>query len=273
MDEIAEFLSKVVRGNNNAITIAKEMKDGVNTITVNMKQAKLMPKRMESPARSHHFHAVAGFIEYVKAEKTERTLVLADINEPCVYAILDDRAMYGFERVDLKPALDPRFAMLARTLLCEDDQPYDIADFALAVMRNRNVLAGSVAEAQQLAILMQQITVSSEITACSGSGGIGFNGIMCKTSVKAGTGETKANLPTTIAVKLPIYLNTQAVEFDLDITVSASRDGAAMVSVDAPELELRKFEVFEDILKQIKVTDGIVVAYGTPGVSGWEYNK
>ncbi|KKL71085.1 hypothetical protein LCGC14_2098470 [marine sediment metagenome] len=248
MEEIREILSQVARGNNNAITIAKEMKDGVNTITVNMKQERVMPERMESPPRAHIFHTAEGFIEYIKAEKTEHTLVLADINRACVHAILNDRATHGFEGVCLEPALDPRFALLTKTLL--HGGPIPIAEFALAVMRNRNVMAGTPAKAQQLAILMQQITVSSQITACSADLGIGLNGVLCKTSVKAGEGETQVNIPSSIAVKLPIYLNTPEVEFDLDITLSAARSGEVIVSVDAPELDLRKYaQSISDILR------------------------
>lgn len=272
MDEISEILSQVARGQCNAITIARDMEGpGKASVAVNMKQERVMPERMESPARAHTFHTAEGFIEYVKAEKTERTLVLADITRACVNAILNDRAKHGFEGVSLEPALDPRFALLTKTLL--HGNPTPIAEFALAVMRNRNVMAGHPAKAQQLAILMQQITVSSEITACSADLGIGLNGVLCKTSVKAGEGKTQVNIPSSIAVKLPIYLNTPEVEFDLDITLSATRNGEVIVSIDAPELELRKYEVFETILAKIRGVDGIAVAYGWCGVSGWQYNK
>jgi hypothetical protein len=74
----------------------------------------------------------------------------------------------------------------------------------------------------------------------------------------------------TIPVKLPLFIETEPVEFVLVLTIDADRDGNCNVTIDAPELELRKFETFEKMMKSFDETDCRVV-YGDYGTVKWEY--
>lgn len=257
---------------NTMDVVKKVLGDGKKeNVTVTLGRKRIMPERMESPARAHVFHDADGFVSYVDANKTDNTLVLATVDDSRVFAVLDDRAEEGFERIYLIPAKDPRFVLLEKSLL---QQRMSIESFAIAVMRNREIIQDTdKLSARDLALAMQQITVSEKIENCSGIGATSVNGVMCTSTVKAGQAEAKIDIPDILTVKVPIYLNTEAVEFDIDITVLNQR-GAVMAVVDSPQLEVRRFEVFENqILAPIKEMDDVDVSYGYPATEVWEYNK
>jgi len=269
-ETLKQFVEAVELGNVNALTIAKKLGEDGKEVVINLEKKRVMPERMESPPRAHVFHDAAGFIGYLKTNKTNNTVVLADVDQVVVEAVLDDQASMGFETIALKPPYHPEFALLAKTLL---DRTLSIEQFAIAVMRNRNVIAGGSESTRQLALSMSQITVSSKIEACVGAGKKSVNGVMCTTEVKSGVAEEQIELPDSITVLLPIYINTAAVSFDIDITVTAERGGNVQVTTDSPTLGVRKFEVFQEILSPIEKMDGVAVSYGVLKTAQWKYNQ
>jgi hypothetical protein len=105
-----------------------------------------------------------------------------------------------------------------------------------------------------------------------GAGKKSVNGVMCETQVKAGTAEEKIEIPDSIRIKTPIWFETEAVEFDMDLTVIAAYRGEEVkVFVDAPELELRKAQVFKNVLDPIKKMDGVLVTMGQAHHTEWRY--
>ena len=95
---------------------------------------------------------------------------------------------------------------------------------------------------------------------------------MVETSISAGANtQQPIALPEAIKFKVPIYLNTEEVIFDITIKLAHDEVDVYIVT-DAPELELRKFEVFEKILEPIKAMEGVLVSYGTPATENWNYN-
>lgn len=266
-----QFVKAVGQNENNSINVVKKvLDDGKENVTINLQRTNVMPERMESPARAHIFHDAEGFIEYLKSNRTQKTLVLADIDNICVSAVLDDNAKNGFETIKLYPPLHPKFALLEETLL---NKKMGIATFARAVMRNRAIIKDTASvTAKDLAMAMQQITVASETTQSVGIGKVAINGVVCKTEISAGTAEEKIELPNSFEVEVPIYLNTKSKRFGIDITISTSR-GEIIVDVDCPELEVKKFEVFEEILCPIKKLKDMCVTYGKPQTSNWKYNN
>jgi len=270
-NDVKEFLQNVNELGSNALSVSKKLlEDGKEQVTLDLRRTRVMPERMESPPRAHVFHEVDGFLTYIDENRTPSTVIFADVPNTRISAILDDKAERGFEKITFEALHHPEFILLNKTLL---DDTMDIMTFARNLMRNRNVLAGDPEKARQLAMMMRQITVSSKITACSGVGAKSVNGIMCTTEAKAGVAEDQIDLPDSVAVKVPIYIDTKPVQFDIDLTMTADRTGNVEVTTDSPELELRKFEVFQLIMEQVAAINGVLVTMGKPMTNEWAYNK
>lgn len=279
METVRSFLTEVAEGDCNILALSrKELTNGKDGVTCTMQRKRAMPERMESPARAHTFHDAAGFVAYLNGINAadpakENMVVMADVEceEWEVVCILDENARNGFEVIRLRPAKHPVFVMLEETLL--DVGTMSMARLALAVMRNRAVIVDTPqVTAKDLAMIMQQITVATETKACTGVGKHAVNGVMVVTEIKGGPVDELVELPDTITVKLPIYLNTEPVQFGLDLTIGIDR-GEPVAVIDAPELVVGKFEVFEEMIKPIKAMEGVFVSYGRIQTADWKYNK
>ncbi len=268
---IEQFVKQVKEGDKNVIDVSKKvLEGGKEVVTVELTKRKVMPDRMESPARAHVFHVAPGFIAYIEENKTDNTIVMANVSNTHIFAVLDDKAKLGFETIALNPPYDARFELLQKTLL---GKQLPIDAFARHVMRNRPIIIDSAdMTAKDLAMAMQQITISSETVQGMGVGKKAVNGLMCKTTIAAGTEEAPVELPDSFEVEVPIFLGTDPVKFGVDVTIT-TQSGQVWATVDAPEIEVKKFEVFEQILEPIKAIDGVLVSYGWPNTDDWKYNK
>jgi hypothetical protein len=172
------------------------------------------------------------------------------------------------------PPYHPRFELLRETLL----GTHEVAEFAMGVMRNREVIIGvdgqaGAANGRSLALLMKQITIASEVTAEEGVGNNAVNGVMVKTSVKAGDAKSKVDLPESIQVQVPIYLNTPQVRIDIQVTVKPLRAERVAIICDAPELPVIEHDLFDEILHEVRSLEGALVSYGSVQFTDWTYNK
>lgn len=269
---LKDFLSNIEELHVNALSVAKELTaDGTPKITVNLEKKRAMPERMESPPRSHQFYDVPSFVAFVRANKTPGTLVMANIKATKIEAVLDDRAEKGFEVVTLRPALHPSFEMLEAIL----NEKMPAMDFAEAMMRNREILGETLVEGKQLALLWQQLTVSSKIEAAVGCAKTSVNGVMCTTTVKGGVGQNVVELPDDIAVNVPLFINRPVRSFSLIITVLAGQHGNVLISADAPEIEVLKYQEIQAMAEEVKkaLAGEVQVAVGTLATGSWSYNK
>jgi len=273
MNDVEESIKHVQKNEISVVSLAKELlKDGKEQIKVVLERNKIMPERMESPPREHIFHDVAGFGAFLAANKTNNTVVFADVNSVSIVAVLDDQAGRGFETVSLSPPYHPEFQLLDDSLL---NKKMAIETFAQGVMRNRKIIKDTPAcDANSLAMAMQQLTVATGIVQAIGDGKTSVNGVMTTTSITTGGPEAKErlDLPDSITVEVPIYLKTEAVTFDIDLTISTKSE-AVIVVTDSPELELKKYEVFETMMEGIRKSKKITVVYGCPRESSWKYNS
>jgi hypothetical protein len=254
-NSIKNFLEEVGNMQHNALSVSQQvLADGGKEVTLNLSRKSIMPERMESPARAHIFHDADGFIAYLQANKPAIVdgvpsgvmLVLADVSAKKVVAVLNDKAGKGFEQIILAPPYHPEYTLLSTTLL---NKQLGITEFAETVLRNRSVTHAAkindAKAARDIALLFSQITVSKKVTACTGTGNKSTNGVMVETSISAGTNTTTpVELPDSIKFQVPIYLNTEEVVFSVDLTIKLCGDEVYIVT-DAPEVELKKFEVFE----------------------------
>ena len=246
---IKSFLNEVEQLSCNALTVSKKLlAEGKEEVTVNLERRKVMPERMESPGRAHEFYDVPGFTRYVKANAGKHAIVLADTVGGTIAAVFNESETHGLEKVRLCPAPFPAFKMLMGMIGVKER----IEMFAEQAMRNRAVLGETDGEGKEFAMLMQQITISSRITARKGTGRKSVNGIMCTTEVTGGPeGHVDIDLPDSIKATVPLYVNRPAVTFSIDLTILASHDEAIMCTA-APELEVLKYQEFENMLSEIK---------------------
>lgn len=238
MDELSSFLSKVDGMCVNAMTVSKKvLDDGKEEITLNLANKKVMPDRMESPARAHVFHDANGFASYLKSNKSENLLVLIDTKNKRVAAVLDDKAKQGYEVVQFSPPYHPKFTLFEENLL----GAFDVKEFAKGVMMCRDLIAGVDGDekyaGKQLALLMKQITVSNKITAENGTGVECVNGVVIETNVRAGkseeqTGgkeELKAKFSANASLKLSVGLQYSKgvfhIKTDIDKTLPKKPSG------------------------------------------------
>ena len=271
-NDVDKAVKRVQENEASVITILKEHSDIEGKGVVTLRREKVMPERMESPARDHIFHDVAGFTKFIDANKTPNTVVFADVEGVAIRAVLNDKAEKGFEIVKLNPPYHPAFNLLRDSLL---NKTLPIEIFAQGVMRNRKIIKDTLAcDAKSLAMAMQQLTVATAIVQAIGDGKTSVNGIMTTTTVTSGAPEAKEHLdlPDSISVEVPIYLNTDPVSFCIDITISTKQE-MVIVTTDSPELELKKYEVFEEMMAGVKEIVGAAVVYGSPRHQAWAYNK
>lgn len=275
-NEVDKAVKCVKENEASVITLCKDLAGDEPIKTVRLERKKVMPTRMPSPARSHVFFDVEGFVQFIhdnKPKVSRHMIIFADAVAVEIDVILDDRAENGFERATLRPPYHPEFILLNDALL---DKSLPIASFAQGVMRNRKVIKDTDSQdARSIAMAMQQLTVATAIVQAIGDGKTSMNGLMTTTSVTTGTPEAKErlDLPDSLLVELPIYLNTEPVTFEIDITIS-TKNREVVAITDSPELEVRKFEVFEKMMAQIKGRkEGVVIVNGRPGQVNWSYNS
>ncbi len=270
--ELKQFLESVGVMDINAITVSKKLlADGKEEVTLNLANKKIMPERMESAPRAHIFHDVPGFVQYLDANKGNNSLVTADCDERKIQAVLSDSADRGREFIYLKPVLHPEFVLLSKLLACR----MPISDFARMAMRNRRVLGETEDDGRDFAMLMQQITISSKVTARIGTGAKCVNGLMCSTEVKGSDpAKVDVDVPDSIRANLPLYIGRPEVSFDVDLTVYARQDRAE-IAADAPELAVLHYEELKKILDEIgeALKAEVQVAPGELSYGRWDYNK
>jgi hypothetical protein len=273
--KLVDVLTEVVEGSTTSIKVFKDMVGDEKIARIEVSERPVEPIRKESPARDHVFYDAAGFIAFVEKNSTKDTIVLADVGENRAVAILDDHAKTGFESVHLEPQYHPLMKKVLKTILSCRGNMMEIKEFAIEVMRCRDVIvADENNNALDIAMLMQQITISSRVTSSHGTGKKSVNGLMCITEVKGQTdpeGEP-INLPDGITVEVPIFVNTEPVKFTIDLTIKAGQN-AAGISADSPDLDVQTFNVFEKMLEPIKEMDDVLFSLGSPDTAPWDYVK
>lgn len=272
MDTILkDFLEKVGEGQSNVLNVIRQMSPKGEQAELVLTKKQVMPDRMESPPRCHAFYEVEGFVGYLEKNKTKDTIIMADVKSSVIVAILDEKNKFGFEMIYLRPTRTPEFTLLSKML----DQEFPIERFASLAMRNRRVLGENEEAGRDFAMLMQQITISSKVTACIGSGSKSTNGLMCSTEVKAGVegSSTTIDLPDSIKARVALFCGRPERTFDIDLTILASQQRANIVA-DAPELEVLFNE--ETSLMAAEVSDAlgedIQTAAGQVLFGEWKYN-
>ena len=264
---VKTFLEEVGDLETNALVVTKKMLEGgKEEVTLNLTKKKIMPERMESPPRNHICHEATTFAQLIEKNISADTIVLIDVENEVVSAVLNDKAEKGFEVILLKPAMDPRFKILEQTILNKSLSP---KQFATAALLNRELMRAQ----PHLPMLLKQITIANNVVAHEGMGNNSVNGLTCETQVKAGRGSEEIVLPDEIEIETPIYIGTPIQNFKIQVTVLPQSATEVKIQVTSPDAELKKFQVFQDMLADIKALKDVLVGYGKPWYDNWKYNR
>jgi hypothetical protein len=263
---LSEWLRDVGQNNERTVGFAQEVLDenGGKTVRVTFEDRLVTPERAESPPRAHMFHDVDGFAEYLAANKTEHTVVLADVAGRVVSAVLNDRAEKQFEIVTYKPQVHPLFAPWMEQIgtTCRLEQ------FTQFLMANRRVVIEP--KGKELVYTLSQIRASDEITIRKGFGQGAVNGIMCKTTIQSETKAEAVDVPEILRLRMPLFVGTEEIEFEVDLMMLTAKS-EIFVELTSAELAERMLDVFERQLGEIDKIDGIITTLGRTAYSRWDY--
>jgi len=271
---INDILGDVKLGKQTLVEVSQEMvgeaksiKFAIENRQVQPEQPELPPK-MESPKRAHIFHDADGFAAYLAKYKTENTVVMVDVSEQVVYAIIDEVAKEGFEVVTMQPVVHPVFEPWQEIL--EESAFRNIRKFVNFLSENRRSIAEP--NGKQLVRMLGQVQVSRKTTLQRGFGTHSVNGIICEMDIMGEQKNEQLELPEIITIEAPLYLATDPVQLEVDLTIDAN-DSEVFVKCSSADLMQKRIESFEAMLEKVKAIDDVVVTLGTPTHNDWKYLK
>lgn len=269
---VNEILSEVPLGTQTLVDVSRKMLGGKETTVFAVEHRKIQPEppsippRRESPSRDHVFHDAIGFANYLKTYKTSNTVVLVDIQQQRAVAVLDEKAMNGFESVTLSPITHALFEPWD-DLLCAG-KGVSIRYFAEFLRKNRR---GVVApELRELIQMLSQIKVSRNITLHKGFGAHSLNGIVCEMEIAGAAQTEEIKLPETVVIEVPLFVATEKVKIEVDLIVDAN-DSEVFVKCSSADVLEKQIQAFDSMLEKVVAIDDVVVALGSPGYESWDY--
>ena len=263
-DAINGFLEQLARTHNNTVEVAKRLLDGTEHVEVTFKQEVVQPIRAESPPRAHVFWSVDGFIEYLQKYATNDLVVLADPTTGEMQAVLDETAATGFEGVSFEPLYHPLFGPWSDWI---GGAPRDIKAFAKFVLVQRHVIVEP--DPRMLAMMLSQIRVSKKVEAATGFGAESTNGVMIETKIKGQVQSTVVDLPETIVIECPVFMDCEPARMDVSLVVEDA--GGVMVQLISSDVEREKVAATQRMLDKVAGTLAAVVGLGKVEHGRWSY--
>ncbi len=214
-------------------------------------------------ARNHVFHSVNAFTQYLMREGDESTLVLADVAASKITAVLSEDSEIDREQIHFLAMLHPLFirwkALLGRAI--------PVLEFALFVMKFRSAVLQP--KGRELALLFTQIKASKNVTKRVGIGNKSLNGVTVELQIGSEKNSVEVDLPETIRIATPIYLDTDSIEIDLDILVTEQND-QLVVFLTAPAIEELMYKTFQSMVDTIGEKTEFCVGLGQVSQRAWE---
>ncbi|GAA5510021.1 hypothetical protein [Novipirellula caenicola] len=214
-------------------------------------------------ARDHEFHSIDAFCGYLSREcEVLSSLVLADVDSERMRATLDESAESDREFVQFAATTHPLF----RPWLDLVDTSTPVLDFALFAMRYRSAIVQP--DGRELALTFSQIKSSKTITKKSGVGAKTLNGVMVETVIGSERHEVAVELPERMTICVPLFLDTDPVDVDLDLLVTDTPNGI-VVFVAAPSLQEAKFRAFGQFVETVRKQTELLVGFGRVRERDW----
>ncbi len=270
-DVINEFIDKVSPGKPTTVELATKLTTGTTgpreALTVTLRKPIEMPVRAESPARSHTFNSVQGFVEYLQRYGSgQDVLVLADPDTGAMTAVLNEKAMQGFETVRFMPKIDPLYKPWHEKL----NDVTKIKDFARFIQSHKTVIEGDKA---QLCALFQQIRLSKNVTMQQGIGARSTNGVMVAMTLQGQVKDVPMDLPESLTILCPMFVDTQETAITMDLLVEVSHDDV-YIRMSSSDAEVQKVALIQQMLTEVKSElTAATISMGTVEHEEWDYVK
>lgn len=246
------------------IDIVKDADDaGIRTLTVTMERT--IPVRCETPPRQHDFRAMEGFIAYLHEYGGPKpacpTTVLCDPITGRFVAILDENHELQTERITFTPQPHPAFQEWQGVL----DKPLDFPTLAAFVQRQRRTIENGPV----IAKLLRQIKASTKVELLNGAGKDAVNGITWTTKIQGVDKGSDAELPETLRITVPLYLDAVVTTLDIDLNLETRDEGKKIVAVlSAPTL---KEDMWKALLVYAEACKEFQFGFGVPQYGQWAY--
>jgi len=271
-DSMSKFLRDTPEARESTIAFARKILDDgkKEAVSISLDRKPVTPERLESPPRRHICHDADTFAGYISANKTDNTVVLADVAERSIEAVLDDKAAQGFEVIRLQAQLHPLFVPW-NEFLCsaaaEKRTLTDIVDFLLA--NRRSVIEP---EGKALALILSQVKVSKHMEMQTGKGAKCLNGLMISTEITGQDNAEFVQVPEILTVQVPLFVGRRPVKFDVDLLLSAPKEDV-LVQVSSPDLVEVMHKEFMEMLESLKfiLSETCVVGLGRVCYGDWRY--
>lgn len=242
--------------------------------TVELKVRKLLPeeprapKRSESPPRGHVFLSAESLAAYLQRYGSATTVVYADPQQELISVVLDEKSAVGFEIVTMAPQIHPLWKPWAELA----GRPLKVSDFARFVAQNRRSIV--VPEGRDLSLMLSQVRATVTVEIQTGRGKEAINGLVVSTLIKGEPHRTEVDLPDSITVRSPLYVQTDPKDIELDLCVEATPAGDVVVIVTAGSVAEARVAAFSEMVETIRrgiESLGATLTFGRPAHSSWDY--
>lgn len=261
VEVVEKLLRRIVPGKETVFDVASDLDDdGVgNRLEVGMRDLPPLPIEpviAGAKARDHVFHSLSHFGEYVSRESVgERCVVLADVDSRTIRAVLNEDDEWDRESIEFQAKTHPMFAPWEALI----GKAIPVLEFALHVMQHRNAVAEP--DGRELALMFSQIKASKSITKHVGVGPKSLNGVVIELQIGSEKSEVEVDLPESIAIDVPLFVDSDPVLMQLDLLVTEKRE-ELVVFITAPELESARLKSFESMVAELRQQTGEIVGLG-----------
>ena len=293
-DAVGSLIRVVPEGRETVLKVARELVgegDGAKPETTFRVERRVLqpeppndPKRQESPRRVHTFFDPVGFAAYLNRYGGKNTVVVADPKAGMVQAVLDEKALDGFEVLSLAPMIHPLLAPwvdLVKGDGAADDDTKDeptgeprgrlpLQEFVAFLARNRRIVVRP--EGKALALTLSQVRCSTSVTLQRGRGTRSVNGLKVASVIQGEkSGEELVDLPDEIVTLAPLFVGRLAREIAWDLTLLPVAAGTEIIAeLSSADLAAALVEEFEQIVEAIDNKDW-TVGLGRVRHAPWAY--
>ncbi len=268
------LLREVPIGRERVVDLAKQLLgEGKEGVRLTIGERKLCPEqppaplRKESPRRSHVFHDVAGFGEYLAKYGGADTCIYVDVPAQRITGVLNERANYGIEYVVLEPQPHPQMAPWLNVFGKAIELRHALEFFR----QNHRVIASP--HGRDLVMVLSQVRMAREITMHEGRGKTCLNGLLVKTTIQGQKQDEVIELPDMLVLAVPLYVSMPAQQFEVDLLVDASSDQRLTALITCADYNVAKIKAFEEMVAELRKMDceEMVFAFGKPQWANWDY--
>lgn len=257
----------------NQATVIDVAGDGpARKLTVEMRkllpEAPRIPILAPSPARAHIFLSAASLADYLARYGCAETVVYADPENERISAVLNERAPSGgHELVTMAPQLHPLWAPWAKLA----GRRISLEDFARFVAENRRSIIEPAGRELSMTLSQVRAVVSVEID--RGRGKDAVNGLVVRSKIQGTEKSERVELPDSLALHVPLYVQTDAKRVDLDLCIEADRDGTVSVLVTSGTVAEARVAAFGEMIETVRGGTealGCVHTFGRPQHRPWD---